>query len=310
MLVEEELARHTPRGQSVCTIGVFDGVHLGHLVLIEHTIAEAKAQGCSSGVIAFHPHPRTVLSPGSEVAVLTTIDERVELIRELGVDLVVPLTFTRELSQLTAREFMSLLQRHLHLKGLVVGPDFALGRGREGSIPVLEELGRELGYSLKSIAFVDEGEERVSSTAIRDALSQGDVGKVAVLLGRPFFLHGVVVHGAARGRMLGYPTANIQPNGGHALPADGIYATRVHVDGVVHGSATYVGTSPTFEAHERLVEVFLLDFEGDLYGKQLKVEWVNKVRDDQRFDSASELQIQMAKDIAQARQLLERDKKG
>ncbi|MBI2887157.1 MAG: bifunctional riboflavin kinase/FAD synthetase [Chloroflexi bacterium] len=306
MLVEEELARHTPSRNSICTIGVFDGVHMGHRVLIQAAIDEAKARGCGSCVIAFHPHPRTVLAPGAEVAVLTTIEERVELIRSLGVDIVAPLTFTRELSQLAAREFMALLQQRLLMVGLVVGPDFALGRGREGSIPVLRELGQEMGFTVKSIEFVDFGQQRVSSTVIRDALAVGDVSRVAALLGRPFFLHGLVVHGAARGRTLGYPTANIQPNGGHALPADGIYATRVHVGERVYDSATYVGTSPTFGAHERLVEVFLLDFQGDLYGNQLKVEWVDKVRDDHTFESAAELQRQMEQDIAQARKLLGR----
>lgn len=306
MLVEEELARHTPLGQSICTIGVFDGVHLGHQTLIRQTIAEASARGCASAVIVFHPHPRTVLVPGATVALLTPIEDRVELIRRLGADIVAPVTFTQELSQLSAREFMALLQRRLHLTGLVVGPDFALGRGREGSIPVLEELGREMGYTVKTIAFTEHESARVSSTAVRDSLAQGDVASVARLLGRPFFMHGTVVHGAARGRQLGYPTANIQPNGGRALPADGIYATRVHVGDVVYNSATYVGTAPTFGEHERLVEVFLLDFEGDLYGKALMVEWVEKVREDRKFASPEALQEQMEKDITLAKTLLRR----
>ena len=306
MLAEEELARHTPSGRSFCTIGVFDGVHLGHRVLIEATRDEAKARGGSSAIIVLHPHPHTVLVPGATVAVLTPIEDRLELIRALGVDLAVPLTFTRELSQLSAREFVALLQKHLHLAGLVVGPDFALGRGREGTIPVLEELGREMGFTVKAITFFEESSQRVSSTAVREALAQGDVAAAARLLGRPFFMHGAVVHGAARGHMLGYPTANIQSDGSRVLPADGIYATRVHVGDKTYGSATYVGTRPTFENGDRVVEVFLLDFDGDLYGTDIRVEWVDKVRDDQKFDSPEELIQQMAKDIADARAVLAR----
>ena len=304
MLAEEELARHTPKGGSICTIGVFDGVHLGHRRLIQATIDEARARGALSCVIALHPHPRTVLVPGSEVAVLTPIDDRIELIRELRVDLPVPLTFTRELSQLSAGEFIDLLQKHLHMIGLVVGPDFALGQGREGSIPVLEEMGKEMGFTLRTISFVEEDSVRVSSTAIRKALEQGDAAAVSRLLGRPFFMHGTVLQGTGRGHQLGYPTANIKPDGNRALPADGIYATRVHVDGTTHDSATYVGTRPTFDNGDREVEVFLFDFDGDLYGRDLRVEWVDKVREDRKFNSAEELVAQMAKDIEHARILL------
>lgn len=306
MQAEEELAHHTPSGNSICTIGVFDGVHLGHRSLIQATIDEARARGCVSAVIALHPHPKTVLVPGSEVAVLTPIDDRVELIRELGVDVVVPLTFTKELSELSARQFIELLQKHLHMVGLVVGPDFALGRGREGSIPVLAEMGKEMGYTIKAITFLQEDSQRVSSTVVREALAQGDVAAVARLLGRPFFMHGDVVHGAARGHKLGYPTANIKSDGSRALPADGIYATRVHAGAKRYNAATYVGTRPTFENGDRVVEVFLLDFEGDLYGTDLRVEWVDKVRDDRKFNSADELVAQMSKDIEHARKMLAR----
>ncbi len=306
MQAEEELARHTPSGNSICTIGVFDGVHLGHRSLIQATIDEARSRGYASAVITLHPHPKMVLVPGSEVAVLTPIDDRVELIRELGVDIVVPLTFTRELSELNAREFIGLLQKHLHMAGLVVGPDFALGRGREGSIPVLKEMGEEMGYTVKAITFLQEDSQRVSSTAVREALAEGDVAAVARLLGRPFFMHGDVVHGAARGHRLGYPTANIKSDGSRALPADGIYATRVHVGAKRYNAATYVGTRPTFDHGDRVVEVFLLDFEGDLYGTDLRVEWVDKVRDDRKFNSADELVAQMAKDIEHAKGMLAR----
>ena len=303
MLVEE-LAEYTPPGRSICAIGVFDGVHLGHKALVDIIKAEAAARGCVSAAIVFHPHPRTVLVPGSAIALLTPLPERVDLLRGLGVELVLPLTFTRELSQLSAREFMGLLRQHLRLVGLVAGPDFALGRGREGTVPVLQELGRELGYTLSIIAPLEQGSQLISSTTVRQALAQGDVAAAADLLGRPFVTRGAVLEGAKRGRWLGYPTANIAPDPNLALPGDGIYATRVRLGTHTFNAVTYVGTRPTFQDEERLVEVFLLDYEGDLYGKDLRVEWVQQVREDHKFDSADALIEQMGRDVADARAVL------
>ena len=306
MQVDLELARHTPDHESVITLGVFDGVHLGHQALIRRTIAEARARGLLSAVVVMHPHPRTVLSPGSSVLLITSLEERMRLIQRLGVDMVVPLTFTYEISQLTAREFMTLLRRHLKMAGLIAGPDFALGKGREGTSPILTALGAELGYEMTIIEPYHAQAQPISSTAVRQALAQGKVDEVTQLLGRRYVTRGTVRYGDKRGQWLGYPTANIAPESGMALPGDGIYATRAAVASHLYPSATYVGTRPTFDGKDRLVEVFLLDYEGDLYGQELAVEWVEMVREDRKFDSPDALKDQMALDIAQARGVLNR----
>lgn len=304
MLVEEELARHTPSVPSVCTLGVFDGVHLGHQALVETVKTKALSQGWASAAVVLHPHPRTVLSPGINIPLLTSVEERVYLLRAWGLQVVAPITFTHELSLLTAREFVGLLSRYLHMACLMVGPDFALGHNREGTIPVLEALGQEFGYTVEVVSLLLNGARPVSSTAIREAIAQGAVETAAQQLGRPYVTKGTVVQGEARGRLLGYPTANLTPDPLWALPNDGIYASRVHVADTVYPAAAYIGSKPTFRGVERGIEVFLLDFEGDLYGRELGLEWVRKLRDDQQFTSASALQGQMAEDIAQARVVL------
>ncbi len=301
MSIADELARSVPNRPTVCTIGVFDGVHLGHRALIQATIDDARRRNAASAVIVLHPHPRSVLAPGPAVPLITPIEQRLALLREGGADIALPLTFTPELAALTPRAFTALLVEHLHMVALVVGPDFALGRDRAGSPEALAAIGRDLGFDVDIIPLVADTGAKISSTAVRDALAGGDVASVARMLGRSFETNGTVVHGHARGRLLGYPTANLVPPDGVALPADGIYATRVHSDGHVYDSATYLGTSPTFDGQERLVEVLLFDFDGDLYGEHLRVEWVDKVRGDRKFESAEALQQQMARDIDTAK---------
>jgi len=302
MLLEEELQSHAPDRPTVCTLGVFDGVHRGHLALLERTRLVAHARGMRSAALVFHPHPRSVLAPNSpSVPTLTPLVKRGALIAAQGVDIVAPITFTRELSQLSAREFSGALQVHLRMAGLVVGPDFALGRNREGTVPVLRALGAELGFSVNALEPLVVDGTPVSSTSVRQALAGGDIGRVTALLNRRYCTEGRVAHGDGRGRTLGYPTANLAPSDEWALPADGIYATLAHLEQGVYDSATYVGTRPTFGGVGRVVEVFLLDFEGDLYGQRVGVEWVARVREDRTFSSADQLQEQMERDIVAAR---------
>jgi len=304
MLLDEELAPYAPHRPSVCTIGVFDGVHVGHQALVRRTIEEARGRGHSSGVVVFHPHPRDVLVPGTHVPVLTPLEDRVRLLKDLGADVVVPVSFTLKLSKLSARQFMSSLVQHLRLAGIVSGPDFAVGKDRGGDLPALIRLGEELGYTVTVIEPLGEPARKISSSAIRNAVGSGEVDAAARLLGRPYSTRGKVIHGAARGRTLGYPTANLRIDAGVALPGDGIYATRARADGSIYASASYVGSQPTFNGNERSIEVFLFDFQGDLYGDDLEVEWVSKVRDDRRFDSQDALVRQMAQDVDQARAVL------
>lgn len=304
MLLDQELAAHTSARPSICTIGVFDGVHLGHQALVRRTIEEARAQGCAGGVVVFHPHPRDILVPGTHIPLLTPLEKRLELLKNLGADFVVPVSFTLQLSRLSARDFMAALVRHLRLSGIVSGPDFAVGKDREGDLPALTRLGDELGYTVTVIEPLGQEAQKISSSAIRRAVGSGEVAAAARLLGRPFSTKGEVVHGAARGRSLGYPTANLRVDAGLALPGDGIYATRAHTAQGTFPSAAYVGNQPTFNGKTRSIELFLLDFQGDLYGDDLEVEWVSKVRDDRRFESQEALVRQMAEDVDRARALL------
>jgi riboflavin kinase/FMN adenylyltransferase len=304
MQVEAELRQAAPDRDTLLTIGVFDGVHLGHQRIIQHLKQRAAEAGLQAGVVTFQHHPRRVLFPENALTYLTPLEERVGLLRGLGIELVVVLPFTQELAQLSAREFMGLLMKHLRMRGLVVGPDFALGRGREGDAALLGRLGEEMGFSFEVVAPVALPDGVVSSTAVRRALSQGDVSRVRELLGRPFSLGGRVVSGERRGRVLGFPTANVATNHDQALPADGVYVTRAFVGDSVYPSLMNIGWRPTFGEGERTVEVYLLDFAGELYGQDLRVEVVEWLRGERRFDSPEALKAEMGRDVERARDIL------
>lgn len=304
MPIENELARHRVERDTVLSIGVFDGVHLGHRHLLAHLRDRARASELMPGVVTFSTHPRQVLNPETVITYLTPLEERLELLRAAGMELVVTLPFTPELSNLEAAQFLSLLQRHLRMQGLVVGPDFALGRGREGDTSRLETLSRIMGFFVEQVPQATVNGDVVSSTAIRTALREGEVERVSRLLGRPCTLSGGVVVGAERGRTLGFPTANLALPPHQALPADGVYATRARVGDRSLPSVTNIGVRPTFNATDRTVEVFLIDFNGDIYGQQLTIELVARLREEKRFDSPAQLIAQMERDVAQARQLL------
>lgn len=304
MQIEEELASAAPEGDTALTIGVFDGVHLGHQFLIGKLKEQAAENGLLSSVVTFHRHPRLVLSPESKITYLTSLKERIRLLQGLGVEHVVTLSFTPELSQLSAREFTALLKRHLKMRRLVIGPDFALGRGREGGAPNLKALGEELDFTVEVVPPMMLHGEVVSSTAIRHALSRGDMMKVSRLLGRRFTLAGEVSRGDERGKTLGFPTANLIPEPEQALPADGVYATRAFLDQTAYQSVTNIGIRPTFGGGRRLIEVHLLDFDGQLYGRELKIELVERLRGEARFSSAEELKAQIMRDVEQTRALL------
>lgn len=300
----EELNKVTPSVGTAVTIGVFDGVHLGHQQLIQRTREIAAERGLQTVVLTFRNHPRTVLTPGFKPKYLTAIEERVDLIKSLGIDFVAAITFTKEVSQLRAKEFVSLLQKHCKMEVLVVGPDFALGVNREGDIETLTALGSEMGFSVVPIEFAQLYGQEVSSTSIREALAAGDVVKARSYQGRPFSLTGQVVGGDKRGKLLGFPTANIDVEETRAIPADGIYATRACFAGAEHDSATYIGTRPTFGESNRVIEVFILDFQGELYGQNLTIEFIDRIRGDMAFVNPDDLVTQMKKDVAQAQEVL------
>ena len=303
MNFRQRLNSVSPQRETVITIGVFDGVHRGHSHLLQHLKAAAGAE-YQPTVLTFSNHPVTVLQPGRQVSLITTLDRKEELIRQQGIDQVVSLDFTEELAQLTAGDFVALLVERLRMKGLVIGSDFALGRNREGNSERLSELGRQMDFSVEVVEPLLLDGLLVKSRVIRQKLTEGEVSVSNQLLGRTFSLSGEVITGDRRGRTLGFPTANVDVNKAMAHPADGIYATWALVDGVRRPSATSIGVRPTFGLSDRLVEVYILDFEGDLYGRELEVEFVDKLRDQETFSSLDALVEQINRDVANTRDAL------
>jgi len=306
MQVEEELVKFAPQRETLIAIGVFDGVHLGHRHLIEYLKRQALVKDHLAGVVTFANHPQQIISPKIPLSYLTSLEEKISLLHQLEIELVVPLTFNQELAQLPARQFIQLLQKHLKMKGVVVGPDFALGRGREGDVFALHSMGKEMGFTMDIVAPKEIEGEMASSTNIRRALADGDILKAAKLLGRPFSLKGRIVHGVERGTSLGFPTANLEANSDQALPSDGVYITRAYLNNSPYPSVTNIGKRPTFGQGERTIEVFLLDFIGGIYGEELEIELLERLRDEKCFSDPTELKDQIGRDVERARELFQK----
>jgi len=285
------------------TIGNFDGVHLGHQALIRQTMETCRQAGLACVLVTFWPHPRMVVAPHKPHSPLTSREERLRLLQGLGIPHVLELPFDQALADLSPREFIERCLLPMQLRHLVVGYDFTLGKGRSGHADVLRELGLELGFSVTQLSPVIGDDAVVSSTRLRDYISRGDVWQAARLLGRPYSITGPVVHGEGRGSGLGFPTANLLPPE-TLLPAEGVYATRVYVDGLSHASVTNVGRKPTFDGTALGVESFLLDADMNLYDRQIRLEFVARLRGEQCFASVQELTRQVRKDVAEARGLL------
>lgn len=305
MSIQEELASVARPRESVLTIGVFDGVHLGHKHLISRTIHGATSMDTRSIVVTFKQHPSSVLEPNFKPKYLTTLEKRISLIKNLGTDLVVPITFDLKLSQIHAKEFLKLLQKYLGMKVLIAGPDFAMGRNREGTVEALSNFGKQLGFSVLNVSpILSVTGNTIRSTTVRKALSRGNVGEVAELLGRGFTLEGRVVHGEGRGKSMGYPTANLEYCSELAVPANGIYAAWAKTGKQRYMAAVSIGVRPTFSQSSYAVEAFLLNFEGDLYGSKLELEFVQYLREEQQFNSVKLLKKQIMADIKLTKHVL------
>ena len=306
MHVFHGLPSQPPPSPTLLTIGNFDGVHLGHRALIEEMVRAARGKRSWAGLLTFDPHPLAVLAPERPLAFLASPEKRLELLGAHGLDFVVIHRFTLATARTPAREFVSALRERLRLAELWVGPDFTLGHRQEGDIAALQAWGGELGFELHVVQpFCLEGQS-VRSTRIRALLQQGKVHEAAGLLGRPYRLRGQVVPGAGRGRVLGFPTVNLQMEPGRVLPGDGIYAGWVEVGDQRYAAAINLGIRPTFEADEpqRTVEAYLLDFEGQLYGQTVMLTFVERLRPESRFKSADELVEQIARDVIATRRVL------
>ena len=287
------------------TIGVFDGIHRGHQAILNRLTAGAHADGAPAVLLSFDPHPANVLS-GRDLRLLTTPSERADLAASLGVDVVVTEPFTRALAETSAHDFMAGLHQHLGLKHLLIGYDFALGKNREGNAQRLAELGREMGYSVDVVSAIGDESGVISSTEIRKLISVGNVSEAAKLLGRNYNISGPVIHGDGRGRRINIPTANIGYPESKILPPNGIYACWAHVDGQRVMAATNIGFNPTFTPDKRTanLEAHLLDFDRDIYGQPVTVEFVSRLRDELKYNSVDTLVAQIHKDIAETRRIL------
>ena len=292
--------------KSWLTIGVFDGVHRGHQQIIKKLTAGAHENGVPAVVLTFEPHPASVLT-GHDIKCLTLTDERADLLGQLDVDVVITERFTRDLSTVTASDFMSRLKRTIGIQNLLIGYDFALGKGREGNAARLTEIGRQLGYDVEVVSALSDESGVISSTEIRKLIATGNVVEAARLLGRPYSLHGPVVHGDARGRTINVPTANIGYSHDKMIPTNGIYACWAYLNGEKHCAAVNIGINPTFTPDKQIpnVEAHILDFRREIYGEDVRLEFVARLRDELRFDSVDTLLKQIWKDIGETKRILQ-----
>lgn len=288
-------------------IGNFDGVHKGHQALIARVRVEAKSLSARTGAVVFEPHPREFLQPARPLFTLTPLPQKLKLLERYGVDVTFVLPFAQELAQMSAEAFVErVLVEGLGVRHVVIGYDFLFGKSRAGNAQQMAELGKVFGFGVSIVPPVGSGGEVYSSSAVRAELAQGDVEGAAQMLGHRWKVEGIVQGGARRGTGLGYPTANIALGKGAAL-AHGIYAVHVDFEGARYQAAAYLGTRPTFDDGSPVLEVFLFDFDGDLYGRRIEVEFVDFLRGDRKFDSPEALKTQMDIDCARAREVLTAD---
>ena len=300
-------------GRTVVTVGMYDGVHRGHQKLIGAAVARARAMRRPCLLLTFDPHPAEVVRPGSHPAILTSLDRKAELVADLGVDAMCVLPFTPEFMRLPPETFThTVLVERLHAAQVVVGENFTYGHRAAGTVDTLRAEGRRFGFAVEGVplAGVDDGEVTISSTYVRACVAAGDMGSAARALGRPHRVEGVVVRGHRRGRELGYPTANVETPPFTAVPADGVYAGHLVTrdgDGASRErfpAAISVGTNPTFQGSRRTVEAYVLDYEGDLYGEHVGVEFAQRLRPMTAFPDVDALLAAMAKDVDDTRRTL------
>jgi len=293
-------------GDSILTVGIFDGVHLGHRYLIEGMVERAREKALLAGAVTFDPHPHEILFPHEPLLYLNTLEERVRLLGALGLDFLVIISFTPQVACTTAEAFIRSLHAHLRPREVWVGQGFVFGYRREGDTTQLKLLGSQLGFEVRLVEPLRVRGEPVSSSKIRALICEGRVEEAAEFLGQYPTVTGRVIVGARRGKELGFPTANLEVPERLVIPGDGVYAVRVQWGGENHPAVANVGSRPTFGEGKRLVEAHILDFEGDLYGEELRLEFVERLRPERRFPSVEELVSQMRLDVSRARKILGR----
>ncbi|MFS8084988.1 MAG: bifunctional riboflavin kinase/FAD synthetase [Acidobacteriota bacterium] len=286
---------------TVLTLGVFDGLHLGHQLIMRTVVERARATGAVPTVITFEPHPRAVLHPESAPPLLQTFDQKVEALGVLGIEQAIVIHFDQAFAQIRAQDFLSdVVVDRLHAKEVYLGRGFAFGHNREGNIELLRQVSDRLGFHADDVPEVRLRGRRVSSSRIRELLQEGRVNLVRRMLGRPYGVEGRVVRGAERGAGLGFPTANLQPQN-RVIPRGGVYVTATLIDGQWRRSVTNIGTRPTIEsAGPASIETFVMDWSGDLYGDVVRVRFLHRLREEKKFNSLDELKAQIGNDVTRA----------
>jgi riboflavin kinase/FMN adenylyltransferase len=292
---------------TVLTLGVFDGLHVGHQLIVKTVAERARAIGAVPTVITFDPHPRAVLHPESAPPLLQTLDQKVEGFGVLGIEQTIVIRFTPEFSSIRAEEFLKdVVQERLHAKEVYLGRGFAFGHNREGNIDLLRRVSKELGFVADEVPEVRVRNQRVSSSSVRSLLAEGKVNLARRLLGRPYGVEGMVERGSERGHVIGFPTANLHPKN-RVIPRNGVYVTGALIDGQWRRSVTNIGVRPTFGADvEPSVETFVMDWEGDLYGDVVRVRFLHRLRDEKKFSSVEDLKSQIERDVRRAQSYFDR----
>ena len=304
MDLQQQLSKTNASKNSIITIGVFDGVHLGHLHLIERLKNTAIQKKYDSGIITFTNHPAEILNPKFKPSFIMNFKQKILALEKTGVDFVVPITFNQTISNMSSLEFIEALQKNLNMKGLVVGPDFAMGKNREATALQLKSLGLEKGFLTEIIEPQKIDGLELRSTAIREFLLSGNVAEASKVLGRNFSLSGTVIHGEKRGRELGFPTANLKNTNDSVVPKNGIYATFAYIDDRKFMSATSIGTNPTFAGDAKTIETYIFNFNKDIYGQAIEVEFIERLRDEIKFTSIESLIVQMNTDMIEVEKIL------
>ncbi len=292
---------------TVLTLGVFDGLHLGHQRIMQTIVERAKTTGATPTAITFDPHPRVVLYPENAPPLLQTLDQRLANFEVLGIEQAIVIRFSKEFAAQDAEIFLrDTIYERLQAKEVYLGENFAFGKNRGGNIALLRKMSAELGFFADEVSEVTLRGQRISSSKIRHLLADGKVNLARRMLGRPYGIEGQIIHGDQRGRTIGFPTANLKPRN-RVIPKFGVYATANLIDGAWRRSITNVGVRPTFDGdQEPSIESYIFDFDGDLYGDVLRVRFLHRIRDERKFDGIEELKAQIAKDSETARNYFKR----
>jgi riboflavin kinase/FMN adenylyltransferase len=306
MRVYRQISEFTSHCHPVATVGVFDGVHLGHMEIINRLAEKAKEKNCESVVITFEPHPRLVLPHHADVKLLHTLDEKLKRFELAGVGAVLVIPFDREFAKISPHDFIkNILVDQLKVSHVITGYDHFFGQNRQGDFDMLSKLGKEFGFTVDELPMVSVLSNTVSSSSVRRALLDGDVSLASTMLGYAYSITGEVVTGNKIGRNIGYPTANLKPNSKYKLiPGQGVYATLVHIDGEMYKGMTNIGYRPTIDADHLTIEVNIFDFNRDIYDRDITLSFIERIRNEKRFASLGDLQLQLAVDKSDAAKIL------